>query len=189
MKQLSREALWESVCSTTNTLEQLLSEGLIRFLPLSAYVSATTVSSILVSAETGTKSLVILLVCHSLPCILIPFTCNNLFVKTRLQCNIVSIESLSTCAKSFRILAERYEAADFYMDILNESLDITHRMMLDARPGKERWPHDTRVGTLANTDLKAKDVEVPLPQADIYSYVIRFQEISFATGSVAKAKC
>ena len=70
--------------------------------------------------------------------------------------------------------ARTYDAADFYMDILNESLDITHRMMLDARPG--------------NTDLKVKDVEVPLPQADIYSYVIRFQEISFATGSVAKVK-
>jgi hypothetical protein len=129
------------------------------------------------------------MVCHSLQCILIPFTCNNLFVKTTLTCNIVSIEGLSICAKSFRILSERYDAADFYMDILNESLDITHRMMLDARPAKEAWPRDGMVEALINTDLKAKAIEVPLPQADIYSYVIRFQELSFATGSVAKVKC
>lgn len=61
-------------------------------------------------------------------------------------------------------------------------------MMLAGRTSKETPPYDMRVETLASTDLKGKDVEVPLPQADIYSYVIRFQEISFAMGSVAKAK-
>jgi hypothetical protein len=127
-----------------------------------------------------------LIICHSLQCILIPFTANNLFVKTTVRCNIVSIQDLSICAQSFRILSERYDAADFYMDILDESLVITHRMMLDGKAGKERRQGDMRMETFGNTDSKI--VEVPLPQADIYSYIIRFQEISFATGSVEKAK-
>lgn len=72
------------------------------------------------------------------------------------------------------------------MDILNESWDITHRMMLDAESGKERHQSATRAEKFPNTDAKVKAVEVPLPQADIYSCVIRFQELSFVTGGLAK---
>lgn len=72
------------------------------------------------------------------------------------------------------------------MDILDESLVITHRMMLDGKVDKERWQRNMRVEMFAHIDSEA--AEVPLPQVDIYSYVIGFQRVSFATGSVTKTK-
>ena len=119
-----------------------------------------------------------------LPYILIPFTINNMFVKSALRCNVISLRCVSVCAQSLEILAERYDAADFYMALLDESLAITHRMMLETGVGNQHsQPGRRREATLNSEPTPA---EVPLPQVDIYSSVIRFQDASFATGCVEK---
>jgi len=82
----------------------------------------------------------------------------------------------------FLSLAERYDAADFYMDILDESLVITHKMMLHEHLNNGNRKLDGRLERFTNVEPKPE--EISLPQADIYCSVIRFQDMLFAMGCV-----
>lgn len=72
------------------------------------------------------------------------------------------------------------------MNLLNESLAITHKMLIGENSAMERSPQNCEAEKVAIFD-KNQD-EIPLPQANIYSAVIRFQDMSFATGCIDKAK-
>jgi hypothetical protein len=99
-------------------------------------------------------------------------------VKSTLRCNPVSLQDLSICARSFHILAERYDIADFYMKLLNKSLAITHEMMLHKNAVQDHRLCDENVEDFVTYNMKP--AEVPLPPPDIYSVVIRFQSMSLA---------
>lgn len=124
--------------------------------------------------------IIVLTIFPSLACVLIPFTATNMFVKSTLHFNAASFQDLSICAETLQILAERYDTADFYVNLLEESLVITHKMMLEDETTRGRNAQNKY------SDFD-KEVEVPLPQADIYSAVIRFQELSFSTGCIERS--
>ena len=68
------------------------------------------------------------------------------------------------------------------MDILDESLVITHKMMLHEHLNNGNRKLDGRLERFTN--VEPKPAEISLPQADIYCSVISFQDMSFAMGCV-----
>jgi hypothetical protein len=72
------------------------------------------------------------------------------------------------------------------MDILDESLVMTHKMMFHEHLRKENVYLEGKLEKLANAGPKT--AEIPLPHTDIYSSVIRFQDMSFAMGCLDRGQ-
>ncbi|KAF2098454.1 hypothetical protein NA57DRAFT_56123 [Rhizodiscina lignyota] len=111
MREPSRSALWDSVCSTMDIFRSLEANKLVGFLPVTAIIF-----------------------------LLVPFTLHHLFVKNSMTCNPQSLSDLLLCAKSFQILTERYEVGDFVMDLIDASLSVAHKRMASEGPLEEYQP-------------------------------------------------
>lgn len=94
-----------------------------------------------------------------------------------------SVYDLSVCFRALEILAERHEIADFFWELNNASIMLVHEHL-----AKQDCLRTTRVfaDTLESRLISSCDEqgEVPLPQTDTYSSVLRFVKQSFVHGNI-----